>query len=109
MNDDERESIIPEDDDYIPADRPASETSKRVRFEREGGVEQAIFGGSAKDVESAILGNTAISTRVIGKRIKGVGTERADLGGGSMSQLSIHFSDGGYLNITGDNLEVEIG
>ena len=96
-------------DPYQPAERPPGDIpgGKRVRFEREGDHEQSIFGGGAQDVERAILANTAMSSQAIGKKVKVVNTEVDDLGRGALREVTVTFAEGGFLRISGDNLEVE--
>jgi hypothetical protein len=98
-----------DEDPYQPAERPPGNIpgGKHVRFEREGNYEQSIFGGGAQDVEAAILANTAMSMKAIGKKVKGVGTVKGDLGSGDLTEVTISFAEGGGLTIRGDDMEVE--
>lgn len=93
---------------YEPAKRPPGETSSRVRFENEGGIEQSLFGGSAKDIAESIIADTRVNTRIIGQKIISVTTGKADLGAGDMNELIIRLSNGTDLRINGIQLEVRV-
>jgi hypothetical protein len=98
-----------DDDPYVPAERPPGEIpgGDRVRFEREGGKEQSIFGGGAQDIERAIWQNTGYSQAMIGKKVRGVSTQMDELGGGPLRSITINLDDGTDIFIKGNNLTVE--
>lgn len=102
------------DDDYVPAERPPGEIpgGDRVRFEREGGVEQGILGGSALDVEAGIWKNTEFSEMLLGKVIVMVGSHQGALGAGSTQELTLQLETtrgepAGTIVIQGVGLTVE--
>lgn len=94
------------EDDYKPAERPAGETSDRIRFEREGNVEQGIFGGSALDIEKGIWANQELSELLIGRQIVMVGSERGSMGAGSLHEIKLGMSDGKTIIIRGVGMTV---
>ena len=97
-----------DEDEYHPAERPADAVGgDRVRFEREGDVEQGIFGGSALDVEAGIWANQAIVNMLIGRTVIYVATERGAMGAGSLHEIKLGLNNGKTIVIRGVGLTIE--
>jgi len=97
-----------DEDEYFPAERPPDAPGgDRVRFEREGDVEQGIFGGSALDVESGIMKNTEWSTWLIGRSIIGIGSSLGAMGAGTLQEITLRLSDGSSVTFSGVGMKVE--
>lgn len=102
------------DDRYTPAERPAGDIpgGDRVIFERQGDVEQGIFGGSALDIEGGIWKNTEFSEMLLGRVIVRVGSKIGAMGAGTVQELTLQLETtrgepAGTIVISGVGIKVE--
>lgn len=97
-------------DNYEPAEDPGGDRpgGSRVRFESVGGVEQSIGGGSADDIAASMLGDTAINTQILNRKIISVQKQHDALGAGPTTEIQLRLDNGKILIVRGPMLEIKL-